>query len=337
MLRNLLSVLDSSNGSTKVSSKGSSKNPKSTKGAGHAPIVSDLTDHETLQTMPLSVVIFGATGDLAKKKLFPALYQLCLHGHLPRTLDIIGYGRKPVVLDDFIAKQCVNIKEDSRLPRAEFVARIRFHAGGYDAEESYSRLDESMKVYEAGKPGNRLYFLSVPPTIFGASRTGRTQAFMRSCVTLNAHVVTCHTQCACGHVSHSTRMRSFVSQVVTAMISSKARAVAGGYTRLMIEKPFGRDSESFDALNLLTAQHFDESQLFRLDHYLGKEVGLLLAFARPRPSHSLPLTIQIATQPCPSRLCCLPIVHQKALPNMSQVILNIATLRWANRTFEPTW
>eukprot|EP00966_Prymnesium_polylepis_P074004 1717378-Prymnesium_polylepis.1 len=50
----------------------------------------NLTDHMTLQEMPLTVVIFGATGDLAKKKLFPALYQLCLHGHLPRTLDIVG-------------------------------------------------------------------------------------------------------------------------------------------------------------------------------------------------------------------------------------------------------
>jgi hypothetical protein len=77
---------------------------------------------------------------------------------------------------------------------------------------------------------------------------------------------------------------------VAAMISGHCRAAAGGYTRLMIEKPFGRDSETFDELNKLTAAHFKENQLFRLDHYLGKEV-----------------------------------------------ILNIATLRWANQFFEPTW
>ena len=90
--------------------------------------------------MPLSVVIFGATGDLAKKKLFPALYQLCLLGHLPRGLKIVGYGRKAVDLEAFVAKQCANIKEDPRLPKAAFTERIAFHAGGYDDPTSYERL-----------------------------------------------------------------------------------------------------------------------------------------------------------------------------------------------------
>lgn len=206
--------------------------------------VTDLTDHETLQAMPLSVVVFGATGDLAKKKLFPALYQLCLLGHLPRNLRIVGYGRKAVDLQAFITKQCANIKEDARLPKANFTDRISFHAGGYDDDESYTALDAQLKRFEMGRGANRLFFLSVPPTIFGA---------------------------------------------VTEMISMHVRS-ASGFTRLMIEKPFGRDSPTFDALNALTSRHFSESQLFRLDHYLGKEV-----------------------------------------------ILNIASLRWANQVFEPTW
>ena len=205
----------------------------------------DLTDHETLHAMPLTVIIFGATGDLARKKLFPALYQLCLLGHIPKHLQIIGYGRTPVDLPAFIQKQCVNIKEDPRLSKADFTSRISFHAGGYDAAESYQRLDTTISGFEGGGVGNRLYFLSVPPTIFGA---------------------------------------------VTACLSDHCRAKEGGYTRLMIEKPFGRDSETFEDLNKLTSDYFDENQLFRLDHYLGKEV-----------------------------------------------ILNIATLRWANQIFEPTW
>ena len=73
------------------------------------------------------------------------------------------------------------------------------------------------------------------------------------------------------------------------MISKHARAAAG-FTRLMIEKPFGRDSQTFDALNALTSNHFDESQLFRLDHYLGKEVLpntlTLSAHSKPTPSPS---------------------------------------------------
>merc|ERR1740139_1667017 len=124
--------------------------------------VTDLTDHETLQAMPLSVVVFGATGDLAKKKLFPALYQLCLLGHLPR------YRRNAVALPAFVAKQCANIKEDPRLPKASFTERISFHAGGYDAADSFMSLDAKLKSFEAGRGANRLFFLSVPPTIFGA-------------------------------------------------------------------------------------------------------------------------------------------------------------------------
>ena len=115
--------------------------------------------------MPLSVVIFGATGDLAKKKLFPALYQLCLLGHLPRGLKIVGYGRKAVDLEAFVAKQCANIKEDPRLPKAAFTERITFHAGGYDSADSYIGLDATLKAFEAGRDANRLFFLSVPPTI----------------------------------------------------------------------------------------------------------------------------------------------------------------------------
>ena len=122
----------------------------------------------TPQAMPLSVVVFGATGDLAKKKLFPALYQLCLLGHLPRGLKIVGYGRKAVDLEAFVVKQCANIKEDPRLPKASFTERIAFHAGGYDAADSYIALDATLMDFEAGRGANRLFFLSVPPTIFGS-------------------------------------------------------------------------------------------------------------------------------------------------------------------------
>ena len=158
-------------------------------------------------------------------------------------LNIVGYGRSPVARDAFLAKQCVNVPSDeprggaaaaaAGWGRDAFCARISFHAGGYDAEESYAALDEKLSAYErahaSGRPGNRLFFLSVPPTVFGA---------------------------------------------VAEMISRAARAARGGFTRLMIEKPFGRDSASFDALDALTARHFDEAQLFRLDHYLGKEIVL---------------------------------------------------------------
>ena len=208
-------------------------------GRAAAEAAATLTDHETLFSMPLTVVIFGATGDLARKKLFPSLYKLCVQGHLPRHLSIVGYGRREVELNEFLAKQCVNVLEDSSWALSEFYARISFHAGGYDAPSSYEALDATIHTYEAAHPskraGNRLFFMSVPPTVFGS---------------------------------------------VATMIAEHSRAPAGGFTRLMIEKPFGRDSASFEALNQLTARHFDETQLFRIDHYLGKEIILNISTLR---------------------------------------------------------
>ena len=178
----------------------------------------------TLMAMPLTVVIFGATGDLAKKKLFPALYKLCIDGHLPRHLNIVGYGRRAVEMEGFLAKQCVNVAEDPRWAKADFYQQISFHAGGYDEATSYAALSAKLQEYEDGhesmkgrrasvRTGNRLFFMSVPPAVFGT---------------------------------------------VAEMVSAHCRAGDGGFTRLMIEKPFGHDLESFQELNDLTARHFKE-------------------------------------------------------------------------------
>ena len=195
----------------------------------------DIVQHPLDQTMPFSITIFGATGDLARKKIFPALYQLVLLGHFPRTLNIIGYGRSQVQLATFVEKQCVNVVDQPALPKAEFMARISFHAGAYDSPDSFRELAQELTALEGGVPSNRLYYLSVPPPVFGA---------------------------------------------VTAMIDEHARAVAPGFTRLMIEKPFGRDSETFEELNKKTSDCFHETQLYRLDHYLGKEVILNISTLR---------------------------------------------------------
>ena len=221
--------------------------------------LSDLTPHDTLFAMPLSVVIFGATGDLAKKKLFPALHQLGLQGHIPRDLNIVGYGRSPVEMQSFLSKQCVNVPGGTSWSRDDYFERISFHAGGYDAAASYEALDEELARYEkahpSGKPGNRLFFLSVPPSVFGT---------------------------------------------VAKMIAECCRAPHNGFTRLMIEKPFGRDSATFDDLNSLTARHFKEVQLFRIDHYLGKEVILNLpALVRSAASTTGPLAPAPAPPPPP--------------------------------------
>lgn len=179
----------------------------------------------------LTVVIFGATGDLAKKKLYPALYQLmfgCPDAPLlPQSAHIVGYGRSHVELNEFIRKQCENVKGEQK---DKFIARCSFFSGAYDQEKSYKKLGENLSILEAGCAANRLFFLSVPPTVFE-----------NICKNIKAGATAPH-----------------------------------GWTRLLIEKPFGRDSVSFKALDATTSSAFAEDQLFRIDHYLGKEVVLNL-------------------------------------------------------------
>lgn len=204
-----------------------------------------LTDHATLLTTPLSVVIFGATGDLVRKKIFPALYQLCVLGLLPRDLNIVAWSRKAVDREAFLARQCVNIKLDERLSKDDFTSCISFQVGGYDAPDAYAALEKQISAHEAQQHaildsgqfgGNRLFFLAVPPVCFGP---------------------------------------------ICELVDTYARAPeptddggGGGFTRVLIEKPFGRDAATFMDLHALTTAHLRDHEIFRLDHYLGKEVIL---------------------------------------------------------------
>mmetsp|Transcript_46756 Transcript_46756/g.134670 ORF Transcript_46756/g.134670 Transcript_46756/m.134670 type:complete len:227 (-) Transcript_46756:1082-1762(-) len=109
----------------------------------------------------LTVVIFGATGDLARKKLFPALYEL-LYGCpeaplLPASTRIVGFGRARVELGDFLATQCAGVTGARRL---EFLSRISYFQGQYDQEADFARLHTALLDLEVGSaPGNRLFFL----------------------------------------------------------------------------------------------------------------------------------------------------------------------------------
>lgn len=185
---------------------------------------------------PLTVVLFGAAGDLARKKLYPALYQL-LYGCpdaqlLPKSTKIVGCDRSPVDLGAFLEKQCVNIPQGEK--REQFLKCCYFCAGAYDQEGCFIELHEYLCELEGNKRANRMYFLSVPPTAFkGIAR--------------------------CVH--------------------RQARA-PDGWTRLIIEKPFGKDSRTFAELNDVTSSIFKEDELFRIDHYLGKETILNLTALR---------------------------------------------------------
>jgi len=188
---------------------------------------------------PLTIVILGATGDLCRKKLYRALYQLmyeCPEAKagkplLPVTANVIGVGIDDVKLEDHIAKQCVNVKGDKR---DEFFKRVHYFKAG-TSDDEYSAFNAYMSKLEGGGKANRIFFFSLPPTIFGS-------------------VVKC--------------------------IKKNCPAPNGGKTKLIMEKPFGRDSRSFKELSEIMTSSFDEEDFYRIDHYLGKEVVLNLVTLR---------------------------------------------------------
>lgn len=184
---------------------------------------------------PCSIVILGAAGDLTRRKLIPALYNLELDGLLPETFAVMGFARRDLDDDAFreIAKKGVadysrRPVDDARWP--DFERSLFYTTGTFDDPAAYlelkRRLDEVEK--ECGIPGNRVFYLSIPPSA----------------------IETC------------------VEQLRAAGL---ADAPEGSYARVIVEKPVGHDLQSAREINDVVAAVFDEEDVYRIDHYLGKE------------------------------------------------------------------
>ncbi|CUM67102.1 uncharacterized protein PRCAT00004791001 [Priceomyces carsonii] len=180
----------------------------------------------------VSIVIFGASGDLAKKKTFPALFGLFRQGLLPSTVQIIGYARSKLDIDDFKKRIAdhFDIKDEKNKPKVdEFLKMVTYHSGAYDTDSGYKELNEKIVKYE--KDNNvtrpeRLFYLALPPSAFtGVAEHLKTNVY-----------------------------------------------VEGGAIRLVVEKPFGRDLKTSRELQDNLAPLFTEDELYRIDHYLGKEM-----------------------------------------------------------------
>jgi glucose-6-phosphate 1-dehydrogenase len=184
---------------------------------------------------PCGVVIFGVTGDLATKKLMPAIYDLANRGLLPPTFALIGFARRDWADEDFAAIVHEAVKKHARTPfRQEVWDRlaegIRFVQGTFDDDASFGRLAETLEKLDAerGTGGNHAFYLSIPPKAF--------------------------------------------PQVLEQLSKSGlANKPDGCWSRVVIEKPFGHDLKSAEALNTLVNSVFPEPSVFRIDHYLGKE------------------------------------------------------------------
>jgi glucose-6-phosphate 1-dehydrogenase len=203
------------------------------------PLVEGL---ERLPVHPTALVIFGATGDLAHRKLLPALYNLAHEGALPERFDLIGIARRDHPHENFrsIARESI-MRFSRRKPDADvldgLLANLWYVPGTFDDPDVYAALAKKLKSCDekAGYPLARIFYMSTAPQFF---------------------------------------------PVITAMLGkSRLQRTGEADTRIVIEKPFGYDLESARKLNAAVLDVFDEQQVFRIDHYLGKEtVQNLMAF-----------------------------------------------------------
>jgi glucose-6-phosphate 1-dehydrogenase len=184
---------------------------------------------------PSSLVIFGVTGDLARKKLMPAIYDLANRGLLPAGFSLVGFARRDWEHEDFGELVHDAVKEHARTPFKESVWNrlaegIRFVQGTFDDDDAFDRLAQTVKDldHERGTGGNTAFYLSIPPSAF---------------------------------------------PVVTKQLARSGLADADENTwrRVVIEKPFGHDLKSAKELNGIVNSVFPEASVFRIDHYLGKE------------------------------------------------------------------
>ncbi len=184
---------------------------------------------------PCAVVIFGVTGDLARKKVVPAIYDLANRGLLPPTFSLVGFGRRDWDDQAFSDEVYQLVKDHSRTPFRQVIwdrlaEGCRFVQGTFDDDKAFSRLAETLDKLDAerGTAGNHAFYLAIPPKDFPA---------------------------VCEQL-HSAGL---------------AAAQEGTWRRVVIEKPFGHDLDSARELNHVVNSVFPEESVFRIDHYLGKE------------------------------------------------------------------
>ncbi len=187
---------------------------------------------------PFTLVIFGASGDLTRRKLIPAFYSLFSEGLLPDDFNVVGFARRDKSDEVFRAEMRQAVETFGRTHPVDeerwagFAARLHYHRASFEDQAGFDSLRQRLGEIAAEKksPGNYLFYLATQPTYF----------------------------------------TSIVDRLGEAGL---VRDRTGGtpWSRIIIEKPFGRDFQSARALNRQMKSAFSENQIFRIDHYLGKE------------------------------------------------------------------
>lgn len=188
---------------------------------------------------PCILVIFGASGDLTARKLFPAIYNLAREGQLPSQFAVVGFARRDKTHESFRAEMKEAINKYSRVKPVDedvwknFEQQIFYHRSEFDDENGYQGLDKFLKDLDGriGTKGNRVFYLSTQPRFF---------------TTIAEKLHKCE-------------------------LIYDEETVRDKWSRVIIEKPFGHDLESAHGLQNELLQFLSEDQIYRIDHYLGKE------------------------------------------------------------------
>jgi glucose-6-phosphate 1-dehydrogenase len=187
---------------------------------------------------PCAIVMFGASGDLARRKLLPALYDLAVHACLAPRFRLLGYARTAMSDDDFrkragefLPKTTGGDGEGGQGKLDEFLKHLQYFSGNYDDPAAFQRLSQRLEEIdrEADLHGNRLFYLATPPDVY----------------------------------------LKIIEQIGKAGLAKPKSDKS--WTRVIIEKPFGHDKASAVDLNAKVLNVFSENQVYRIDHYLGKE------------------------------------------------------------------
>ena len=191
-------------------------------------------------SLPTSIVIFGASGDLTQRKLVPSLFNLYRKGRLPKQFRIIGYGNTAFSDDQFRTHLKDGLKEFATFKYkseewASFAVNIVYQQGRYTDLADFKKLGNLLKSWEISS-GNRIYYMATPPGVF--------------------------------------------PNIIDLLGLTDQLTEYNGWRRVVIEKPFGTDLESARSLNEQIHKALSERQIYRIDHYLGKETVQNILMAR---------------------------------------------------------
>lgn len=196
---------------------------------------------------PCVLVIFGVTGDLAGKRLIPALYNLAREGQLPSHFACVGFARREKTTEQFRKEMYDDVSKNSRTQPikndvwAQFNEQLFYNQSEFDNDEGYRALSDRLKMLDAefGTKGNRIFYLSTPPSHFPL----------------------------------------IIQKLHQHKLLYDAHTIKNRFSRVIIEKPFGHDLSSARTLEATLEEYLHEEQMYRIDHYLGKEtVQNLLVF-----------------------------------------------------------